>query len=226
MADTTTTNFALVKPEVGASADSWGGKINAGLDGIDALFGILTKRATVGGTANAVTLTTGAALSGLLTGLTLRWRATNANTGATTINTDGLGAVAARTPTGVALPDGFIRTDVDTVATYDGTNWIVSRATENGSGVNGTWTRLEDGTLTQRNTMSTSDAFEVTWTFEVPFAATTTLSITGSAIGAVDAVRAWRYTGKGTTSIQHSVFNSNNVRTANSVDMVAVGRWY
>ncbi len=38
MADTATSTLGLVKPEIGASTDTWGAKINANMDTLDAAF--------------------------------------------------------------------------------------------------------------------------------------------------------------------------------------------
>lgn len=142
-------------------------------------------RMASGGTANAVTVTTGAALATVQTGMRVRFRAAAANTGAATIKVDAAAAAAAVTVTGAALPAGYIRTDMDTIAEWTGTAWRVYRDPERGANANGNyvrhanghqecWHSISAGDTKALGTGAYSDPFRsaaLSWTFPAAFSA-------------------------------------------------------
>jgi hypothetical protein len=90
--------------------------------------GASSQATSVGGTANAITLTFSPPFTAYETGMRIRWFSGGANTGAATVNVDALGVKDLRRDNALTLSGGDLPASGALVeAVYDGTRFLVTR---------------------------------------------------------------------------------------------------
>jgi len=120
---TQTSVYNLNKPTVSGDPDTWGG--STGLNGtIDKTEAALKATATTG-SSNAYVLSSGLTLAAYATGLTLRIIPNFTNSGAATINVDGLGAKNVTKLGATAVASGDITSGRIYTLGYDGTQFQI-----------------------------------------------------------------------------------------------------
>ncbi|MCT4334270.1 hypothetical protein MU516_15500 [Paracoccus sp. YLB-12] len=182
-----------------------------------------------GSTANALVLSAGYPPGSIEIGTKIRFRATQPNTGSATINLDGTGARQCRTITGASLPAGYIRTDVETEAVFDGTRWILDRRPEIGSNANGQYYKTAEGRLECRAVQESIGLVNNPWTYPHQFAGNADV-VLGNAVTAVGDAITITTAGTGSASSISLQFRTQsggaNAVAGSRATVLAIGRWY
>ena len=186
MADTTTTNLSLIKPEIGAAEDTWGISLNTDLDTIDAIFSATGTAVSLnidgGDIASAVTInkspviTLGGDLSGNVTLTNLASGTLTATVG--TLNQSTTGNAATATALATARTIGGVSFDGTANINLPGVN---TAGTQDTSGNAATATALE--TARTINGVSFNGSANIT-----TLTAGTGVSVSGTAVSIGQAV--------------------------------------
>lgn len=184
---------------------------------------------------NDVELSTGFSLSSLETGIQARFVASGDNTGAMTVNIDGLGAKTVANAAGAAVGAGMAKAGQILSVVYDGTNFVAFPVggSVSGSTATGEYTRLADGTqICTSNDIdsgnvntSTGNVFRsstLSWTYPIAFSAQPNVS--GQSVGV--AYRWVTPTVVTATAVSFAVISTFSSTAVSQGRLIAIGRWY
>lgn len=95
---------------------------------------------------------------------------------------------------------------------------------DRGSGVNGEWVRLADGTQICTHAQVSSGSGEAFWTYPAVFQGNprVVMTVLSTALTSLSA----RTLNPSNTSVGFSVFSASNTRSESFVAAIAIGRWY
>lgn len=202
-------------------------------------FGPGAPYCTVGGTANARTLTTGLGLTSLAAGQRFVFIPPAANTASTTFAIDGMAPVTGKTLSRVVtLPSGYLMAGVPTWAIWTGSELLIDRVPERGSNANGVYVRLADGSQVCTYDVSSASASSADsilglyrtvlnyYTFPAAFAAPPACAGTPNAPGqnglqlivAANGATGWQLRWVGNASF--------SATATGGATLFAFGRWY
>ena len=252
MADTTTQDYSFVKPEVGASDDTWGEKLNANWDSADSLLSGMVSdiegkvddsRVLTDVPSNAVFTDTVYSkptsedigyINGLQTALDTLDTAVDLNTASRT-------ALGTPATTGIALLNDETASDARTTlglgtaaqanvttSRTDATAGRVFKVGDNvgitfGSNSNGEFTRFPDGTMICTKNVGSTDSGISTSSYPSTFI--TAPKTVGTALTGGELSTSVVITSQTTTQFGVRVYDSNNNQLVRNVSIIAIGRW-